>query len=151
RLIFLFRLLQVDTIVCYDPWAHSDENPDHYITAHCVEAACWMAAGEKDYPEHFTAGLKPHSVREKYYFARFQQRRNRVGDIRSSVERKVDILLVNKAPGPAGESGDRLKKHLAARGRRLSLVRRDDATANRAYIKEFVLKAEAQFGRKYAL
>ena len=49
RLIFLFRLLSVDTIVCYDPWAHYDENPDHYITAHCVEAACWMAGGEKDF------------------------------------------------------------------------------------------------------
>ncbi len=47
RLIFLFRLLKVDTIVCYDPWAHYDENPDHYIAAHCVEAACWMAGGRE--------------------------------------------------------------------------------------------------------
>jgi len=29
RLIFLFRLLQVDTIVCYDPWGSYEENPDH--------------------------------------------------------------------------------------------------------------------------
>ena len=33
RLIFLIRLLKVDTIVCWDPWAHDEENPDHYQTA----------------------------------------------------------------------------------------------------------------------
>src|SRR2546425_7801857 len=71
RLIFLFRLLKVDTIFCYDPWGHYEENPDHYVTSHCVEAACWMAGRDKDYPEHFAAGLQPHAVNEKYYFARF--------------------------------------------------------------------------------
>ena len=151
RLIFLFRLLQVDTIVCYDPWAHYDENPDHYLVAHCVEAACWMAAGQKDYPEHFAAGLKPHAVREKYYFARFQQRVNRVVDISASVERKVDVLLMNKAQGPAGEAGARLRKSLQGRGQRLPLLGNDDVTANRAYIKEFVLKADAELGKKYGL
>src|SRR5512140_651385 len=70
RLIFLFRLLKVDIVVCYDPWGHYEENPDHSVTARGVEAACWMAGMDKDYPEHFAAGLKPHSVTEKYYFAR---------------------------------------------------------------------------------
>ena len=39
RLIFLFRLLKVDTVICYDPWGHYEENPDHYLTAKAVEAA----------------------------------------------------------------------------------------------------------------
>ncbi len=39
RLIYLFRLLKVDTIVSYDPWGHYEENPDHYITARAVESA----------------------------------------------------------------------------------------------------------------
>lgn len=81
RLIFLFRLLKVDTIVCYDPWAHYEENPDHYVTASAAEAACWMSAGSKDYPEHFDAGLSPHAVKEKYYFARGPQYVNRIVDI----------------------------------------------------------------------
>ena len=105
--------------------------------------------GEKDFPEHFAAGLKPHAVREKYYFARFQQRVNRVVDISGTVERKVDVLLENKAQGPAGEAGARLKKGLASRGQRLPLLGNDDVTAaNRAYIKEFVLKADAELGKK---
>ncbi len=73
RLIFLIRLLRIDTVICYDPYSHYEENPDHYITAQAVEAACWMAGGGKDYPEHFDAGLKPHAVREKYYYSRGPQ------------------------------------------------------------------------------
>src|SRR5260370_32538809 len=70
RLIFLFRLLKVDTVLSYDPWGHYEENPDHYVTAQAVEAACWLAGGNLDLPEHFAAGLKPHSVSGKYYFPR---------------------------------------------------------------------------------
>jgi LmbE family N-acetylglucosaminyl deacetylase len=151
RLIFLFRLLKVDTILCYDPWGHYEENPDHYVTAQCAEAACWMANGDKDYPEHFAAGLEPHAVREKYYFARFQQRVNRVVDISSTFEKKVDVLLMNKAQGPAGEAGARLRASLAERRLRLPLLGDDDVTANRQYIKEFVLKGNAELGRQHGL
>ena len=59
RLIFLFRVLKVDTVISYDPYGLYEENPDHYITARAVEAACWMSGGGKDYPEHFKAGIKP--------------------------------------------------------------------------------------------
>ena len=93
---------QVDTVFCYDPWGHYEENPDHYVTAQCVAAACWMAGMDKDYPEHFAAGLKPKSVQEKYYFARGPQLVNRAVDIGAYVEKKIDANLVNKAQGPAG-------------------------------------------------
>jgi len=151
RLIFIFRLLAIDTVICYDPWGHYEENPDHYVTADCVEAACWMAAGDKDFPEHFSAGLKPHAVREKYYFARFQQRVNRVVDIGPTFEKKVDVLLMNKAQGPAGEAGAKLRADLAARKLRLPLLGSDDQTANREYIKRFVLKQDVELGGKYGL
>jgi hypothetical protein len=48
-----------------------------------------MAGGGKDFPEHFEAGLKPHGVGEKYYFARGpQQLVNRVVDIGPTLEAK---------------------------------------------------------------
>ncbi len=92
RLIFLFRLLKVDTVLSYDPWGHYEENPDHYVTAQAVEAACWMSGGNLDLPEHFAAGLKPHSVSEKYYFARGPQLVNRVVDIGPTLTAKVDAI-----------------------------------------------------------
>ncbi len=88
RLIFLFRLLKVNTVFSYDPWGHYEENPDHYVTAQAVEAACWMSGGALDLPEHFEAGLKPHSVTEKYYFARGPQLVNRAVDIAPTLDQK---------------------------------------------------------------
>ncbi len=151
RFIFLFRLLQVDTVVTYDPWGHYEENPDHYVTSQCVEAAAWMAGGSKDYPEHFAAGLKPKGVRDKYYFARFQQRVNRVVDISAAVDRKIDANLENVAQGPAGLNGQRLRERLAREGKRLPLLEGGDRAANRNYIREFVLDRDRETGRKYGL
>jgi LmbE family N-acetylglucosaminyl deacetylase len=151
RFIFLFRLLKADIIVTYDPWGQYEENPDHYVTSACVEGAAWMAGGAKDYPEHFAAGLAPHSIREKYYFARFQQRVNRVVDIAPWIERKIDLNLENKAQGPAGEHGQQLRKRLEAQGQQLPLLGRDDASANRNYIREFVLQRDRETGERHGL
>ncbi len=151
RFIFLFRLLQVDTIIGYDPWGHYEENPDHYVTAQCAEAACWMAGMDKDYPEHMAAGLKAKSVGEKYYFARGPQLVNRVVDISRYVERKIDANLVNRAQGPAGERGAELRRQLAETNQRLPLLGEDDRTASRNYIREFVLAADRARGKQYGV
>ena len=99
RLIFLVRLLKVDTVVCWDPWAHDEENPDHQMIARGVEAACWMAGRDHDYPEQFAAGLKPHTVQEKYYYAR-RPEITRVVDISAAVDQKVEANRANQAKGP---------------------------------------------------
>ena len=151
RLIFLIRLLKIDTVICYDPWGSYEENPDHYFTAQGVEAACWMAGGDKDYPEHFDAGLKPHSVSTKYYHARGPQLVNRIVDISSVIDTKVAANLANKAQGPAGETGARLRARLAAEGKRLPMLGDSDDSANREYIKHVVLKKDSELGRKYGL
>jgi LmbE family N-acetylglucosaminyl deacetylase len=151
RFIYLIRLLKVDTVICYDPWGHYEENPDHYITAQCMEAACWMAAGGKDYPEHFAAGLQTHLVREKYYFARGPQLVNRIVDIGGTIDLKVTANLVNLSQGPAGRNGERLRASLAKRNLKLPILGEDDETANRQYIKEFVLKSNRELGKRHGL
>lgn len=151
RLVFIFRLMKVDTILCYDPWGHYEENPDHYVTAQCVEAACWMAGGEWDFPEHFEAGLKPHAVREKYYFARGPQLVNRVVDISSYIDEKVHVNVANVTQGPAGKTGSRLRARLARENRRLPILGNDDDTADREYIKHFVCDDNADLGKLYGL
>ena len=147
RLIFLIRLLKIDTVVCYDPWGTYEENPDHYVTAQVVESACWMAGMDKDYPEHLAAGLEPHSVKEKYYFARGPQLVNRVVDITPWIDQKVEANLANKTQGGAGENGARLRARLATRKLRLAILGNDDDTANREYIKHFFLDLDSQYLR----
>lgn len=161
RLIHLFRLLKVDTVVCYDPWGHYEENPDHYVTAQVVESACWMAGSSRDYVEQLAAGLQPHGVSEKYYFARGPQLINRVVDITASIDQKVESNRVNVTQGPAGENGAMLRARLAARKLRLPILGTDDDSANRQYIKQLVLDlfsdelrgipSDKALGRRYGL
>ena len=109
-MVFLFRALKVDTVFTFNPWGHSEENPDHYVTAQAVEAARWMAGMGKDYPEQVTLGTAPHTVTEQYYWvAREGQPYNRVVDISDYMEEKVASMSANKSQGPAGSSGSRLK------------------------------------------
>ncbi|HXH47833.1 MAG TPA: PIG-L family deacetylase [Terriglobia bacterium] len=161
RLILLFRMLKVDTVICYDPWGIYEENPDHYVTAKMVEAACWMAGMEKDYPEQLAAGLAPHGVQEKYYFARGPQLVNRIVDISAHIDQKVAANVAIVTQGPGGNNGARLRQGLAAKGKRLPILGDDDDTANRQYFKHIVLDydskarrgvpSDRELGRKYGL
>ena len=150
RLIFLVRLLKIDTVVGWDPWAHDEENPDHQMIARAMEAACWMAGRAHDFPEHFAAGLEPKTVGDKYYFAR-RPEITRVVDITAQVGRKVDANRANVAKGPAGHLGSKLRKELASRNQRLPLLGDDDVTADRNYIREFVLARNRELGRQYGV
>ncbi len=150
RIIFLIRLLKADTVVCWDPWAHDEENPDHYMVARAVEAACWMAGRDHDYPEQFAAGLKPKTVQDKYYFAR-RPEITRVVDISKQIDKKVDANRANVAKGPAGHLGSRLRAELAKNNQRLPLLGDDDLTADRNYIKEFVMARSRELGRQYGV
>ncbi len=150
RLIFLIRLLKVDTVVCWDPWAHDEENPDHVQIARGIEAACWMAGRKHDYPEQLAAGLVPHTVREKYYYAR-RPEINRVVDVSGVLDQLIDCNRANRAKGPAGNHGSRLRAELAKRGQKLPLLGDNDDTADRNYIKEFILARRRALGQKYGV
>ncbi len=150
RLIFLFRFLKIDTVFCYDPWGHDEENPDHYVLGHCVEAASWMAGRVHDYPEQIAAGFAARAVGEKYYYARHPDI-TRVVDISGTVEKKIDANLANVAKGPGGHHGSKLRAELAKEGKKLPLLGDDDRTADRNYIKEFILAGNRELGRKYGV
>src|SRR5437867_77263 len=150
RFIFLIRALKIDTVFCYDPWAHDEENPDHYVLGHCVEAACWMAGRVHDYPEQFITGIKPWAVTDKYYYARHPDI-TRVVDISATVEKKIDANMCNVAKGPGGHHGATLRAELAKQGKKLPLLGNDDRTADRNYIREFLLADDRALGKKYGV
>lgn len=150
RLIFLIRALKADTVVCWDPWAHDEENPDHYTTARAVEAACWMAGRAHDFPEQIALGHPARTVTEKYYFAR-RPEITRVVDVSAQIGKVIEANRANRAKGPAGHLGSRLRADLARKGQRLPLLGDDDATAERNYIREFVLTRSRALGQKYGV
>ncbi|MEW6755848.1 MAG: PIG-L deacetylase family protein [Candidatus Latescibacterota bacterium] len=150
RFIYLIRTLKIDTVLTFNPWGVNEENPDHYVTGRAVEAACWMAGMDKDYPEQVACGLQPHGVREKYYWVvRPGQPCNLVVDISPYVGAKVAAMAVNKTQGPAGAQGRRLKRRLAAQGRHLPALDGDDEAADRAYIRLFGLEEYREVGQRY--
>ena len=149
RLIFLFRFLKIDTVLSFDPWAHYEENPDHYITAQEVEAACWMAGGRLDLPEHFEVGLSPHSVKEKYYWARGPQMINRVVDISGVIEDKINAICANKTQ--IRNMVLKFRDDLATQGLTLSWFDEDEENMNKKFIEMRFKELAAQTGKQYDL
>lgn len=148
RLILLFRMLKVDTVLTFNPWGHGEENPDHAVTARAAEEACWMCGMPNDFHEHREAGIEPHPVLERYYFyARPGQVFNRVVDISSRIDAKIDALVECKSQG-GGNFGSLLRAKLAREGKRLPLLGSEDGTADRAYVRQFLLDNEREYGRE---
>jgi LmbE family N-acetylglucosaminyl deacetylase len=150
RLIFIIRLLKVDTVVSFDPWGPYEENPDHLMIARGVEAACWMAGRKHDYPEQLEAGLEVKTVTERYYYAR-RPNVNRVVDCSGVVEEMIDCNRANRAKGPAGTHGSQLRAELEKQGLKLPLLNGEDKAADRRYIEHFILARSRELGEKYGV
>ncbi len=151
RLIFLFRALKADTVVSFNPWGHGEENPDHWATGRAVEEAAWMSGIETDYPEHIEAGFPPHEVLERYYFhGRPGQVYNRVVDISSHIGKKIGAIVECRSQGD-GDAGSKLRARLAKEGKRLPLLGADDQTADREYVRQFLLDADREYGKPHGL
>ena len=151
RLTFILRALKADTVISFDPATGGEKDGDREETGRAVEDACAMCGSENDFGEHLEAGFAAHSVGERYYFCtRPDQRFNRVVDIGSHIERKIDAIVECKSQG-GGARGSELRARLARQGRRLALLGSDDQTANREYVRQFLLDDYRGFGKQYNL
>ena len=153
RVVFLIRLLKVDTVLSFNPWGHGEENPDHWVTGRVVEEACWMSGMENDYPEHMLADvdIEAHGVRERYYYVgRSGQPFNRVVDIGSTIEQKIQSIAECKSQG-GGNSGSKLRTRLAEEGKKLPVLGGDDETADREYVRHFLIDSYKRLGKEYGL
>jgi LmbE family N-acetylglucosaminyl deacetylase len=151
RLILVFRMLKVDTIISFNPYGHGEENPDHWVTGRAVEEACWMAGMPNDFHEHLDAGILPHAVTERYYFyARAGQPFNLVVDTGAHIEKKIDAIAECKSQGD-GNRGSVIRAQLMREGKRLPLLGNDDRTADRAYVRQFLLDRDREYGKPNGL
>ena len=151
RLILIFRMLKVDTVITFNPWAPGEESPDRWVTGRAAQEASSMCGVANEYPEYLEAGIMPHPVGETYYFyTRPGQPFNRVVDISSHVDKKIDAIVECQSQG-GGNSGSLLRARLAKQGRRLPLLGSDDRTADREYVREFLLEDCRQYGKAHNL
>ena len=151
RLIFLIRLLKVDTVICWDPWAQPMREKSRSLRDRPGIGGSMLDGWQGS---RFSGAIrsqnKPHAVREKYYYAR-RPEITRVVDISSVVDRKVEANRANQAKGPGGHHGSKLRAELAKKQQRLPLLGEDDATADRNYIKEFLLARNRELGRQFGV
>src|SRR3954452_613202 len=147
RLVLLFRFLKADTVLSYYRDSEGEPDSDRWITGRAVEEACWTAGARNDFHEHQEAGILPHPVRERYYFhVRPGQPFNRVVDISGHIGQKIDAILECRSQGN-GNAGSLLRARLAKEGRRLPLLGDDDRTADRAYVRQFLLEDFRSYSR----
>jgi LmbE family N-acetylglucosaminyl deacetylase len=146
RMIFLFRYLKVDTVITYNPRGYGEENPDHTVTGQVVEEASWMAGIPTHLPEHFEAeGVSAQVVKERYYMAAQPgQEYNRVVDIGSVKDRKIQVLTELQSQGN-GNMGSELRKKLSAEGKRIPMLGNDNDTANREFARNFLFDHYSTF------
>jgi LmbE family N-acetylglucosaminyl deacetylase len=151
RIVLLLRMLKADTVISFHPSGAGEEDVDHEAAGRAVEDACAMASSENDFEEHLEAGFPARSVNERYYFhAHPDQPFNRVVDIGAHVEKKIDAILECRSQG-GGALGARLRARLATEGKRLPALGNDDHTANREYIRQFLLEDYRDYGRRQGL
>jgi LmbE family N-acetylglucosaminyl deacetylase len=147
RLVLLFRFLKADTVLSYRPSSEDEPDSDRWITGRAVEEACWTAGSKNDFHEHEEAGILPHPVLERYHFySRPGQPFNRVVDISGHISQKVDAIAECRSQGN-GNAGSLLRERLAKQGRRLPLLGDDDRTADRAYVRQFLLDESRGYAR----
>jgi LmbE family N-acetylglucosaminyl deacetylase len=151
RLVLLFRMLKVDTVISFHPSAQGDDDSDHAVTGHAVREAASMAGLGHDFHEHFEAGFQPHPVLERYYFhAQPGQPFNRVIDVSAHIEKKIDAIVECKSQG-GGNRGSALRARLARERKRLPILGDSDRAADREYVRHFLLDDCREFGKPYRL
>ena len=93
QFIRAIRLFRPDVVIAQDPYAPFEPHPDHRVVAWAATEALNFARLPLYHPEHLAAGLAPHLVVEKYFYANVPTLVNTCIDISESLSRKVAALV----------------------------------------------------------
>jgi hypothetical protein len=101
--------------------------------------------------EHVEAGFAARAIEERYYVCTsVEQPFNRIVDIGPHIEKKIDAIAECRSQG-GGNLGSQLRTRLTREGKRLPLLGNDDRTADREYIRHFLLDDNRDFARPHNL
>ncbi|MFC1541748.1 hypothetical protein ACFL50_04775 [Candidatus Latescibacterota bacterium] len=151
RLVFIFRMLKADTVISLMPSDFDEIIPEKEVTFNAVKQAVILSGNKNYYAEHLDADLTAQFVSKLYIAVNSNYPScNRIVDISSSIEQKIDSILECKTQG-VGRKGSLVRKELASEGKQLSVLGKSDDTANREYIRHFILDADKQKGLKYGM
>lgn len=92
RCMRVIRTHKPDVLFTWDAWAPYEEHQDHRSIGLAATEAASFSHFPLYHPEHREDGLQPHYVGERYYFAKNPRDVNKVVDISSTIERKIDAL-----------------------------------------------------------
>jgi LmbE family N-acetylglucosaminyl deacetylase len=150
RLVLLLRRLKPDTVFSFSPRGEGEDDPDHRVTGCVVEEACRACSAGAAYPELLHAGLQPHPVPVRYHFVcRPAQQFNRVVDISPTVDEKIAAIL--RCNSRDGGRGSGLRNALAREGKRLPALGDTDESADREYVRNFMMTEQRALGEQYGV
>jgi LmbE family N-acetylglucosaminyl deacetylase len=151
RLMLIYRMLKADTVISFHSDVQAGQHADHVITGRVAAEAASLCGNADENWEHVEAGFAARPVLERYYFCTSaEQPFNRVVDIGPYVEKKIDAIAVCKSQG-GGNLGSQLRARLMREGKRLPLLGNDDRTADREYVRHFLLDDYRNFAKPHGL
>ncbi len=148
KFIRLFRQHRPYAVLSFDPYAQYEPNLDHVVVSQAIEEAYWTATFDKHHPEHLAEGLQPHSVCERWYFARQLPAINHAVDCTAQLERMIDALSAHVEMMRNTLNQSRLQ--LATWGRAVPLL--DAAIESgdlRPMLSEWVRTKTRHWGKQY--
>jgi LmbE family N-acetylglucosaminyl deacetylase len=158
RLLLIYRMVKADTVISFNPESLagqvSGQHMDRLITGRAAAEAASLCDMPNEHWEHVEAGFAARPILERYYVCTSaEQPFNRIVDIGLYIEKKIDAIAECKSQG-GGNLGSQLRGRLTGEGKRLPLLGNDDRTADREYIRHFLLDDYRDFAKpnnlKYA-
>jgi LmbE family N-acetylglucosaminyl deacetylase len=97
ELAFWVRKSRAERIVTFDPWLNYEINPDHIAVGRIASEVATFACFPLYFPEQIEAGLEPHQPREVWYMLPTERAPNRIVDIGSTFEKKIQSILCHQS------------------------------------------------------
>lgn len=97
RLIYWLRRLRVTRVLTFDPWKRYEIHPDHIEAGRMASEAAAFSCFPLLHPEHLDEGLEPVQPSELWYMGPIEHRPNRVVDISTTFDKKVESVLCHSS------------------------------------------------------